>query len=81
MLVGLDSTDAVHVAIATSEKCETLVTRDRDFLDRRKVLSRWLDVISPTVALQRLTERRRRKPESVFKALESGKITSGPMPR
>ena len=54
LTVGLDPPDAIHATIAIGEKCKLFVTRDTDFLSRTETLKRYLDVVNPDTALQRL---------------------------
>lgn len=62
IMLGLDPPDAMHMTAAVGEKCDIFVTRDRDFEDRKTVLNRWLEVVNPETALQRLQARRKRSP-------------------
>jgi predicted nucleic acid-binding protein len=56
--IGLDSPDAVHAGIARSESCNIFVTRDRDFLKRKKTLKPYFEVVEPHLALKRLSRTR-----------------------
>lgn len=57
----LDPPDALHLAIALAEKCEVIVTRDQEFLDRKSVLHALIDIAHPRELLSKL-EASARKP-------------------
>jgi uncharacterized protein with PIN domain len=54
-MIGLDSSDAVHAGIARSEGCNIFITRDRDFLKRKKKLKHCFEVLEPHLAVKRLS--------------------------
>jgi len=58
IMLGLDAPDAVHAAIATAEGCNVLVTRDGDFLKRKKTLQPYFQVVEPFEALKLLKRSR-----------------------
>ena len=53
-MIGLDAPDAVHASIASAEKCNIFVTRDRDFIKRKKTLEPYFEVLEPQDAVRRL---------------------------
>jgi predicted nucleic acid-binding protein len=54
IMMGLDSPDAVHASIARGEECNIFVTRDRDFLKRKKTLKPYFEVLEPHEAVKRI---------------------------
>jgi hypothetical protein len=53
-MVGLDAPDALHAGIARAEDCSIFVTRDKDFLKRKKTLKPYFEVVEPDEAVKRI---------------------------
>jgi predicted nucleic acid-binding protein len=54
IMLGLDPPDAVHAGVARAEGCRIFLTRDGDFLKRKKTLKRYFEVLEPHLAVKRL---------------------------
>jgi predicted nucleic acid-binding protein len=57
----LDPTDALHLAIALAEKCDVIVTRDREFLERKKSLRTLISLAHPQDLLPKLAANARKQ--------------------
>jgi len=54
IMLGWDSPDAIHASIARAEECNIFVTRDKDFLKRKKTLKPYFDIKEPHEAVKKI---------------------------